>query len=93
MKIIAKILLFLFTAFLTTPTIVSVLEKSCDISCFFNMSEEEHFDNEIIATVSFQHATPAYIFSQASFTSVVSEQLLKHDSISTSIFIPPPNVF
>ncbi|MFV8354014.1 hypothetical protein [Flavobacterium sp.] len=91
MKTVAKIFLILFIAFLTTPTIVTVIEKSSDISVFFNMTEEEHFHKEIIAAVSLEHFLLAHTISEASSTIILSEKLSKHDKITASIFIPPPN--
>ena len=46
MKLIAHLLLFLFIAFLSTPTIVRMIEKSCDTSVIFSMTEEEHAKKE-----------------------------------------------
>ncbi len=91
MKTVAKIFLILFIAFLTTPTIVTVIEKSSDISVFFNMSEEEHFHKEIIAAVSLEHFLHVHTISESSSTIILSEKLSKHDKITASIFIPPPN--
>ncbi|MFV8354634.1 hypothetical protein ACNQGB_00425 [Flavobacterium sp. XS1P32] len=91
MKTVAKIFLILFIAFLTTPTIVTVIEKSSDISVFFNVSEEGHFHKEIIAAVSLEHFLHVHTISDASSTIILSEKLSKHDKITASIFIPPPN--
>jgi len=91
MKTVAKIFLIFFIAFLATPAIVTVIEKSSDISVFFNMSEEEHFHKEIIAAVSIEHFLDIYIITIASSTIILSEKLSKHDKIPASIFIPPPN--
>jgi hypothetical protein len=54
MKTVAKNILNFLLPSLTTPTIVTVIEKS-SIFLFFNMSEEEHFHKEIIAAVSLEH--------------------------------------
>jgi hypothetical protein len=40
MKFIARIFLFLFIASLSTPAIVTMIEKSCDTSVLFNLSEK-----------------------------------------------------
>lgn len=91
MKIIAKIFLILFSTFLTTPTIITVIEKSSDRSVFFNMSEEEHFYKEIIAPVSLEHFLHVHTSSEASSKIILSEKFSKHDKITASMFIPPPN--
>ena len=41
MKFIARFILFIFVAFLSTPTIVTLIEKNTDISLFYSFSEEE----------------------------------------------------
>ena len=92
MKIIAQILLFVFIAFLVTPTIVSVIEKSADTSLFHSFSEEEKSHKEIKAVFSFDNPTPLANLSQLNSGLIHSENLSKHDKISCNIFIPPPNV-
>ena len=92
MKTVAQIFFILFIAFLATPTIVTVIEKGCDVSVFFNMSEEENFHKEIIAAVSLEYFLDIHIISISSSTIILSEKLSKQDKIASSIFIPPPNV-
>nr|MBU3858245.1 hypothetical protein [Flavobacterium sp. MC2016-06] len=93
MKLIARILLFIFIAFLSTPTIVTMMKKSNDTSMFFSFSEEEHSHKELKAAVYpqiFQHdfIVPVYIESKV----ILSENIVKLDNISPSIFAPPPNL-
>ncbi|MDR7210486.1 hypothetical protein [Flavobacterium piscis] len=92
MKLIARILLFIFFAFLSTPAIVTVIKKSSDVSMFFSCSEEEQSHKEIKAAVYppvFDHELffPVYIESKL----IASENIVKLDNISPSIFAPPPN--
>lgn len=92
MKFIAKILLFIFIAFLSTPTIVSVIEKSSDTSLFFNCSEEEHSLKELkvaiyLAEFNHEFIFPVHVVSKE----IISENIVKLDNISPSIFVPPPN--
>ena len=42
MKFLASILFVLFISFLTTPTLVMLIEKSADMSLVFDYSEEEN---------------------------------------------------
>ena len=93
MKLIARILLFIFIAFLSTPTIVTVMKKSNSTSLSFSFSEEEHSHKELKAAVYpaiFQHEImmPVYIQKKT----IVSENIVKLDNISPSIFAPPPNL-
>ncbi|MBG6061638.1 hypothetical protein IWX83_001424 [Flavobacterium sp. CG_9.1] len=91
MKILSKMFLILFIAFLITPAVITVIEKSGDISIFYTVSEEEHVHKEI--KTFFYLETPAEISASSKISSgvILSENLSKHDKITSSIFIPPPN--
>jgi hypothetical protein len=99
MKLIAKIFLFIFFAFLCTPAVVTAIEKSSDTSVFFNCSEEEQGTKEIKEIKEVKHAVYPAVFEHE-FVSpygdksklIVSENIVKLDNISPSIFAPPPNV-
>jgi hypothetical protein len=90
MKIIAQILIFVFITFLLTPTIVCVIEKSADTSIFYGFSEEEQAHKEIKAI--FYYNTTSEVINLSGLTSslIQSENLSKHDTIASTIFIPPP---
>ena len=91
MKLAVKILLIVFITFLSTPTIVSLIEKSTDTSCFYCMSEEEQMNKEIKAEFNFE---PFSIVLPNHFKTsnqiILSENLSRHDNIASTIFIPPP---
>ena len=90
MRVLAKLLLILFIVFLVTPTIISVIKKDADLSTFYSFSEEEKTHKEVKAIVHLDIAqTPEYI-SQLNCGLIHSENLSKHDKISSKIFIPPP---
>jgi hypothetical protein len=90
MKITAQILLFLFITFLVTPTVISVIEKSADMSVFYSFSEEEKTQKEIKAVFNFGVLNAPVNLSQVNSSLIHSENLSKHDKISSKIFIPPP---
>ncbi len=90
MKIMAKILLFVFITFLVTPTVVSVIEKSADMSVFYSFSEEEKAHKEIKAVFNFDYSNTPLNLSQLNSGIIHSENLSKHDKIASKIFIPPP---
>jgi hypothetical protein len=90
MKITAQILLFVFITFLITPTIVSVIKKSADISVFYSFSEEEKTHKEIKAVFNSDVVIAPVNLSQLDSDLIQSENLSKHDKISSKIFIPPP---
>lgn len=91
MKIVAQILLFIFIAFLLTPTIVSVIEKSNDTSITYSFFEEEQSHKQIKAIFHFDVAYEIIHLSELTSSLILSENLSKHDIISSTIFIPPPD--
>jgi uncharacterized protein YpmS len=47
-RLVSNFFLFIFTVFIAAPTVISVVEKSYDISIFFNVNEEENKVNETV---------------------------------------------
>jgi hypothetical protein len=93
MKFIARIFLFLFIASISTPAIVSMIEKSCDTSILFNLSEEEHTQKEVKDFVYYTDIEFKFLLGHYNKSSLIlSENLSKHDKISSSIFSPPPDL-
>ena len=93
MKTTARLLLFVFIAFLITPTIVSIIEKTTDISVFYSLSEEEKEIKEIKeikAIFNFEVFDAPVYLSKLNSGLIHSENLSKHDKIPSKIFIPPP---
>lgn len=91
MKLISKILILIFITFLLTPSIVSVINKSKDTSVFYNLTEEELTKKEVKNYIfnSFNHEI--LILSKLTSKIILSENLSKHETISATIFIPPPD--
>ena len=92
MKYIARILLFIFIAFLSTPTIVQALKKGNNTAISFSIAEEEvhkELKNVVHPTV-LEHEVliPVCIEKKT----IISENIVKLDNISPSIFAPPPNL-
>jgi hypothetical protein len=93
MKVLARILLFIFIAFLITPTIVQVLKKDNSAALSLNFSEEEEAYKEFKATVHpfiLEHEVPLLVWIQKKM--IISENIVELDNISPSIFAPPPNL-
>ena len=93
MKALVRLVLLLFVLFLSTPTIVSVIKKSCDTSCFFNMSEEELAHKEIKAEL--KSYFPSYhlpIAIEEVIEPVMAKPMNLVDSFSARILIPPPEL-
>ncbi len=92
MKVIARIFLFLFVAFLSMPVILTVIEKSANTSMFFNCSEEEHVQKEGVSftyDLFFQPIITLQFVVKKATIHVASFE--KYDKISRIIFSPPPN--
>lgn len=93
MKLTARIFLLLFIAFLATPPIVTMIEKSCDTSVFFTLSEEEHTQKEVKVYAYHDEALVGFLRGSYGKSSLIlSENLSKHDKITPSIFSPPPDL-
>ena len=91
MKFAVKIALILFLVFLSTPTIVSLIEKNTDTSFFFDLSEEEEeSQKEFKADFKFYSAIEFVTFSVTTSNLILSEDINKHDNIAATIFVTPP---
>ncbi|TDP60903.1 hypothetical protein [Flavobacterium dankookense] len=94
MKFAAIIILFLFVTFLSTPTVVSLIEKNYDVSMFYSFAEEETHKElkEVKAEIKQSFDYP---FSNATIkenSTIISENLSKHDNVSDEIFSQPPEL-
>lgn len=94
MKLIARFILFIFVAFLSTPTIVTLIEKNTDVSMFYNFAEEENHKDikQIKADLSLGFDYPFIDLRQDRDSKITSKNLLRHDNIADEIFIPPPEL-
>jgi hypothetical protein len=90
MKHLARLILVMFVAFLSTPTVVSMITKDTDISMFYSFAEEEvHKElKEVKAEVkAYDYPLIAITLKK---TKIISVNLSKHDNVSEEIFSPPP---
>ena len=92
MRILTHILLLVFVAFLATPTIVCVISETVDTSYFYSVAEEELAHKELRTFKEVLNLDHLFNFTSADATLIISENFLKHDNITPSIFSPPPNV-
>lgn len=90
MKFAVKILLLLFIAFLAMPTIVGTIQKKCDTSYFYSMSEEELAHKEVKANFSFHPELAFEDLTNVTSSLILSGEQLTYDKASAQIFIPPP---
>jgi len=87
------IMLFLYATFLLTPLIVRLIENSSDTSTFFNLSEEElDSEKEIKAVFYFNLSKNIVILPQSDSCKIFSKKLSKHELISFTVLIPPPEL-
>ena len=91
MKFTANIFLIIFMIFLLAPTIVCVIEKNADTSIFYSVAEEENVHKQYKAFLHFDITSEIVFPIVLSSKAILSDNLLKHDNIAASIFIPPPD--
>ena len=93
MKLFSRLLLMLFIAFLSAPTVVTLIKKNTDTSLFYSFAEEEINKElkEVKAEVK-QHFDYPFLDLQINKNSeIISENLSRHDNVASEIFSPPPN--
>ena len=90
MKLFTRILLFLFVLFLSTPTLVTLIEKDSDISMFYCFAEEEHH-KEIKAEIKFYVEHNVIAFMELEKKTSFIENNSEHPTVFREIFSPPPN--
>lgn len=94
MKLIATAILIVFITFLSTPTIVTLIEKSTDISLFYSFSEEEVHKNYNEIKADIKESSEYYFLDSkiVPLVLIVSENLSRHDNVADEIFSPPPEL-
>lgn len=95
MKVVVSFLVFLLITFLSTPTIISVLDKDADISYFYTLSEEE--ENQVsfdeIKSVALSSQELLTFFHNSSVTlNVAMVANLSFTNLAHQIFSPPPEL-
>lgn len=83
-----------FIVFLSTPTLVSLIEKNTDVSFFYNFAEEEIYKDlsEIKIDLKQQFVYPFLDTKIKLNSKIVSENLSRHDKVLEEIFSPPPEL-
>ncbi|PZR21093.1 MAG: hypothetical protein DI539_08840 [Flavobacterium psychrophilum] len=94
MKIFVNIVLFLFLAFLATPTIVSLIQDDADMSMVYSMTEEEIQKEikEIKAAPSYMELRLAFFLPSKKNSIIKTANDEKHDNVSRDIHSPPPDL-
>ena len=89
MKLAVGFLLVLFVIYLSTPSIVSIIDSTNDLTIDFGEIDEDESDIFKITLKSL----PFVCFSGETTTyseKIYCRNILKHSFLSDSIFIPPP---
>ena len=95
MKFLVNIVLFIFITFLSTPTLVGMIDDKVDTSYFYSMCEEEenHAPFNEIKSIPSNHYSLLNIDLEESKAFDIST---KHDvtffNLAHQIFSPPPNL-
>ena len=94
MKLITKIVLFIFILFLATPTLICAINKNVDTSYFFNINEEEsHASFNEVKTIPSIYSIPLILdfegFQKVKF-SILNER--KVNSLKPRVFLEPPEL-
>lgn len=93
MKFLSRLLIIVFLTFLSTPTVVTLIEKNTDTSLFYSFAEEEIHKQikEVKAEVK-QHFDYPFLDLKIKKTTIISENLSRHDNVAAEIFSPPPEL-
>jgi hypothetical protein len=94
-KFYATYLLFLFIAFLATPTVIKMLDKNADVSIVFSFTEEEKSETSSTASVDFvlnTHDLIDHSKSEKKDNSIIDDYRFVVITHYTTIASPPPDV-
>ena len=83
----------MFITFLSTPTIVTLIEKNTDTVLFFSFNDKEiHKDIKEVKAEVKQQFDYSFIDLQLKNIAIISENLSHHVNIASEIFSPPPKL-
>ena len=91
----AIILTFIFTLFIVSPTIISVVEKSFDVSILFSMNEEENNQKETSKNFDLKFSetkTTLSLFNTLHKSKSLDYYSRKYASIAQENSSPPPEL-
>lgn len=94
MKFLCILFSFFFITFLSTPTIISLIDKEVDTSYFYTMCEEEEENNvcfDEIKSVASSDLTN-FFFHSTNSSNVSIETNLSFTNLAHQIFSPPPDI-
>ena len=96
MKFLSTVFLFLFIAFLATPTLIGMVDKEADTSYFYTMCEEEEnhsLFNEIKTVQTTNYSVVHFSFGAfAKLNFIIKHNLIRIENLAHQIFYPYPNL-
>ena len=94
MKLLVSTLLLLFMIYLSTPTVLMLIEKNANVSLNYDLSDEENQkeNKEFKSDFTLKSQFDLFTFNSIMPKIIFSENEAKHDAISEEIFIPPPEL-
>lgn len=94
MKLLVNIFLFIFITFLSTPTLIGMVDEQADTSYFYNMCEEEENHapfNEIKSVPITNYSISSFLQNKWDRLNVQIDHFLSFANLAHQIFSPPPN--
>lgn len=95
MKFLCILFSIFFITFLSTPTIICIIDNEVDTSCFYNLCEEEEENNvcfdEIKSVTSSDFNLTNFFFHLTNSSKNSIETNLFFINLAHQIFSPPPN--
>jgi hypothetical protein len=86
-------MLFVFLVFISTPTIIWLVDENSEISLVDDLTEEKEAIKDLKIEFNF---TETISINKINFkkitTLIISKCKFKHEMISSKIFIPPPEL-
>lgn len=95
MQSISFFFLFVFAAFIVTPTTVTIIKKNADVSFIFNVIEEEQNNSERNLLESHTKIIPNFFTITFLLPELISSNnfgayFIDWSNINSDIFSPPP---
>jgi hypothetical protein len=91
MKIIVKFLIVFFLTFLSSPTILSLVEKKVTIEFSYDNTESDESQKELNTDFIFTFLSYNVFNIKNKSTTILFKNFNKHDTVSKKIVIPPPD--
>jgi hypothetical protein len=95
MKSVVSVITFFFILFLSMPTIIALVEENTDIAWYYDNADEDESLKELkeIKAIEKQNFDFMIAFFEVnSKSTIIFENLSRHDNVTSKIFSPPPEL-